>query len=129
MAVNDVRAFAITNSVEVAGSGLRTGLAQAAVDHALQLRAKYAEPAFATKILFTGSFVDPAFAELSQLTQQHCLNFDSGGGWGSCGTGLYRGLAGRDSPYLLDFGGMLDSSGMADWTLPGSTEQASHSAA
>jgi hypothetical protein len=80
MAVIYVRAFDTVNGSEVPGSGLRTGSAQAAVDHAIRLKESYAEPAFITKILFSGSFVEPAFAELSQLVQQHGLSIDAGDG-------------------------------------------------
>ena len=61
------------------GSRFRAGSAQAAVDHALQLNTQYPAPRFAVKILYSGDFVDPAFAELTQLAQQRGLDFEVGG--------------------------------------------------
>ena len=63
---------------EVTGSGLRTGSAAEAVAHALKLKSRYPEPTYTTKILYSGSFVDPAFADLTQLAQQHDLTLDPG---------------------------------------------------
>ena len=80
MAVINVRTFDTADGSEVPASGLRTGSPQAAVEHAIFVRSAYLEPAYITKILFVGSFVDPAFAELSQLVQQHGLSLDAGDG-------------------------------------------------
>jgi hypothetical protein len=80
MAVIHVRTYDTANGSEVPASGLRTGSPMAAVDHAIKLKSAYSEPAYIVKILFTGSFVDPAFAELSQLAQQHGLSLDAGDG-------------------------------------------------
>jgi hypothetical protein len=75
-----VRTIDTKNGLEVRGSGLRTGSAQAAADRAIELNVSYPAPGFITKILFTGSFVDPAFADLVQLVQQHGLHLENGDG-------------------------------------------------
>ena len=76
MAVIFVRTVDSSNGVEVRGSALRTGSAEAAVDQAVKLKSMYSEPAYTTRILYSGDFVDPAFAELSQLVQQHGLQIE-----------------------------------------------------
>jgi hypothetical protein len=79
MAVIQVGTIDSETGAEVAGSRLRTGSAQAAVDHARQLNARHMSPRYAARILYLGDFVDPAFAELSQLAQQHGLEVEFGG--------------------------------------------------
>jgi hypothetical protein len=79
MAVIQVHSIEDETGAEVRGSRFRAGSAQAAVDHALQLNTQYPAPRFATKILYSGDFVDPAFAELTQLAQQRGLDFEVGG--------------------------------------------------
>ena len=64
---------------EVTGSRLRTGSAQAAVDHACSLNARYLPPRYTARLLYWGEFVDPAFAELSQLAQLQGLEVEIGG--------------------------------------------------
>jgi hypothetical protein len=76
MAVILVQSIEGDLGAEVRGSRLRTGSAQAAVNHALQLNARYSSPKYTTQILYSGDFVDPAFAELTQLAQQLGLEFD-----------------------------------------------------
>jgi hypothetical protein len=78
-AVIQVQSIEADLGAEVRGSRLRTGSAQAAISHALQLKAQYSSPKYATQILYSGDFVDPAFAELTQLAQQHGLDFDLSG--------------------------------------------------
>jgi hypothetical protein len=79
MAVIHVHSIDAETGAEVRGSRLRAGSAQAAVDHALQLNVQYSAPQHATKIHYSGDFVDPAFADLTQLAQQHGLEFEVGG--------------------------------------------------
>jgi hypothetical protein len=79
MAVIHVQSIETQTGIPVRGSQLRTGSAQAAIDHAVQLSARYSPPLHAIKILYAGDFVDPSFAELTQLAQHHGLEFDVGG--------------------------------------------------
>jgi hypothetical protein len=79
MAVIQVVTIDSETGTEVAGSRLRTGSAQAAVDHACQLNTRYLPPRYTVKILYWGEFVDPTFAELSQLAQQRDLEVEIGG--------------------------------------------------
>jgi hypothetical protein len=79
MAVIQVGTIDSETGAEVTGSRLRTGSAQAAVEHACHLNAKYMPPRYTARILYWGEFVDPAFAELSQLAQQHDLQLEIGG--------------------------------------------------
>ena len=75
-----VRTFETATGAEVRGSGLRTGSAQLAVDRAIELNKSFPGPAHITRILFSGSFVDPAFADLTQLVQQHGLHLENAEG-------------------------------------------------
>jgi hypothetical protein len=79
MAVIQVGTIDSETGSEVPGSRLRTGSAQAAVDHACQLNAKHMPPRYMARILYWGEFVDPTFAELSQLAQQHGMEVGIGG--------------------------------------------------
>ena len=79
MAVIQVNSIETETGEEVRGSRFRAGSAQAAVDHALQLNTRYPSPQYALRIFYAGDFVDPAFAELTQLAQMHGLDFDIGG--------------------------------------------------
>jgi hypothetical protein len=79
MAVIQVGSIDSETGAEVSGSRLRTGSARAAVDHACQLNARYMPPQYAVRILYWGEFVDPTFAELSQLAQQRELEVEIGG--------------------------------------------------
>jgi hypothetical protein len=79
MAVIYVRTFETAGGTEVPASGLRTGSAEAAADQAIRLNQSYSPPAYVTKIFYSGDFTDPAFAELTQLVQQHGLNLEIGG--------------------------------------------------
>jgi hypothetical protein len=79
MAVIQVGTIDSETGSEVPGTRLRTGSAQAAVDHAGDLNAKHLPPRYSTRILYWGEFVDPAFAELSQLAQQRGLEVEIGG--------------------------------------------------
>jgi hypothetical protein len=79
MAVIHVQSIETQTGIAVRGSQLRTGSVQAAIDHAIQLSTRYLAPRHAIKILYAGDFVDPAFAELTQLAQHHGLDFDVGG--------------------------------------------------
>lgn len=79
MAVIQVGTIDRATGAEVAGSRLRTGSARAAVDHARSLNERYSPPQYTTKIRYWGEFVDPAFAELSQLAQEHELQMEIGG--------------------------------------------------
>jgi hypothetical protein len=75
MAVIYVRSVDPVSGADVPGSGLRTGSARSAVDHAMELNKSGSA---ATRILYSGSFVDEAFAELAQLAQEHGLEVDHG---------------------------------------------------
>jgi hypothetical protein len=79
MALIQVGTIDSATGAEVTGSRLRTGSAQAAVDHACRLNTTYLPPRYAVRILYWGEFVDPAFAELSQLAQQQELPVEIGG--------------------------------------------------
>ena len=79
MAVIQVDSIETETGEEVRGSRFHAGSAQAAVDHALQLNTRYPTLRFVIKIHYSGDFVDPAFAELTQLAQQHGLDFEVGG--------------------------------------------------
>jgi hypothetical protein len=78
MAVIQVRTHDTNSGAQVPGTGLRTGSPQAAVDHALNMHTLYLAPGYFTKIIYSGEFVDPAFAELTQLVQQHGLDLETG---------------------------------------------------
>jgi hypothetical protein len=78
MAVIQVRTHDTNSGVLVPGTGLRTGSPQAAVDHALNMNTLYLAPGYVTKIVYSGEFVDPAFAELTQLVQRHGLDLEAG---------------------------------------------------
>jgi hypothetical protein len=80
MAVIFVRTRSAGGGSELPGTALRTGSAQAAVDHALKMKATFPPPDHVTTIHYNGSFVDDAFAELAQLSQVHGLQFESGDG-------------------------------------------------
>jgi hypothetical protein len=79
MAVINVYSIETETGAEVRGTRLRAGLAQAALGHALQLNTQYAPPRYALRIFYSGDFVDPAFAELTQLAQTHGLDFEVDG--------------------------------------------------
>ena len=79
MAVISVRTFETESGKEVPATGLRTGSAEAAAEQAILLNTLYAAPGYITKIFYSGDFVDPAFAELTQLVQRHGLNLEIGG--------------------------------------------------
>jgi hypothetical protein len=79
MAVIQVATIDRETGADVTGTRLRTGSAQAAVDHACQLNARFTPPRYTARILYWGEFVDPSFAELSQLAQQHGLEVEIGG--------------------------------------------------
>ena len=79
MAVIHVYSTDASTDIEVRGSRLRAGSAQSAIDHALMLNARYSAPRYATKIFYTGEFVEPAFVELTQLAQTNGLDFEVGG--------------------------------------------------
>ena len=79
MAVIQVGTIDSETGTEVTGSRLRTGSAQAAVDHACRLNSRYLPPRYTARILYWGEFVDPTFAELSQLAQQQDLQVEIGG--------------------------------------------------
>jgi hypothetical protein len=79
MAVIHVGTIDSETGTEVTGTRLRTGSAQAAVDHACRLNTAWLPPRYATRILYWGEFVDPTFAELSQLAQQQDLQVEIGG--------------------------------------------------
>jgi hypothetical protein len=79
MAVILVHSVETRTGAEVRGSRLRDGSPHAAVNHALELSARYSPPDYETKIRYVGDFVDPAFAELTQLAQQHGLDFEVDG--------------------------------------------------
>jgi hypothetical protein len=78
MAVIHVRTFDTASGAEVPATGLRTGSPEAAAEQAIRLNGSYSAPGYITKILYSGDFTDPAFAELSQLVQQHGLHLDVG---------------------------------------------------
>jgi hypothetical protein len=78
MAVIRVRTFDTASGAEVPASGLRTGSPEAAADQAIRLNNSYSAPAYITKIYYSGDFTDPAFAELTQLVQQHGLHLETG---------------------------------------------------
>jgi hypothetical protein len=80
MAVIHVYSIDTSTDTEVRGSRLRAGVAQVALDHALQLYARYPPPGYTLRIFYAGDFVDPAFAELTQLAQTHGLDFEIDGG-------------------------------------------------
>jgi|HubBroStandDraft_6_1064221.scaffolds.fasta_scaffold5206470_1 hypothetical protein len=75
-----VRTYETESGLEVRGSGLRTGSAQIAADRAIEMIGLYPPPNHITKIRFSGSFVDPAFADLTQLVQQHGLHLENSDG-------------------------------------------------
>ena len=79
MAVIQVATIDSETGSEVTGSRLRTGSAQAAVEHACRLNTTFLPPRYAARILYWGDFVDPTFAELSQLAQQQDLPVEIGG--------------------------------------------------
>jgi hypothetical protein len=78
MAVIYVRAFDTASGADVPGTGLRTGSPQSAIEHANRLSGSCSTPGHVTRILYSGSFVDDAFAELMQLAQQHGLDVENG---------------------------------------------------
>ena len=78
MAVIYVRSVDTATGADVPGSGLRTGSPRAAVDHAIKLNASRSAAGQVTRIMYSGAFVDDAFAELAQLAQQHGLEVDNG---------------------------------------------------
>ena len=78
MAVIYVRTFETATGAEVPASGLRTGSAEAAARQAMRLNCLYSAPGYVTKIFYSGDFTDPAFAELTQLVQQHGLHLEAG---------------------------------------------------
>jgi hypothetical protein len=80
MAVIYIRTIDAATGLEVPASGLRTGSPAAAAEHAIRLTGLLSEPEYITKVIFTGSFTDPAFAELTQLVQEHGLHLDAGDG-------------------------------------------------
>jgi hypothetical protein len=80
MAVIYVRSFDTANGADVPGSGLRTGSPRAAVDHAIELNRSTSTAGKVTRISYTGSFVDEAYAELAQLVQMHGMELDQGDG-------------------------------------------------
>ena len=79
MAVIHVRTIENETGAEVPGSRLSVGSVQVAVDHAIHLNTRHLAPRYTTRILYSGDFVDPAFAELTQLVQQHGLEFEVDG--------------------------------------------------
>jgi hypothetical protein len=79
MAVIHVYAIDTDTGADVRGSRLRTGSAPAAIEHAQRLNSQYSAPRHSTRILYSGDFVDPAFAELTQLAQEQGLDFEVGG--------------------------------------------------
>jgi hypothetical protein len=79
MAVIQVGTTDNETGTEVTGSRLRTGSAQAAIDHACRLNTRYLPPRYTARLFYWGEFVDPTFAELSQLAQQHELEVEIGG--------------------------------------------------
>ena len=78
MAVIYVRSVDTASGTDVPGSGLRTGSPQAAIDHAIRLNSSGETGNRVTRILYSGAFVDDAFAELAQLAQRHGLQVDNG---------------------------------------------------
>ena len=75
-----VRTYDTATGAAVRGSVLRTSSPQLAVDRAITLNASHPGPGFITKILYSGSFVDPAFTDLLQLVQQHGLCLENAEG-------------------------------------------------
>jgi hypothetical protein len=80
MAVINVRTYQVSTGKVVPGTALRTGAPQEAVDRAIDLNRSYPAPEHITKIHFAGEFVEEAFAELTQLAQQHGLDVETGEG-------------------------------------------------
>jgi hypothetical protein len=78
MAVIQVRTYDTSTGAVVPGTGLRTGSPREAVDRAIELNGSYPAPGYVTRILFAGEFVEAAFAELTQLGQQHGLDVEIG---------------------------------------------------
>jgi hypothetical protein len=73
MAVMYLRTFETASGTEVSGSRLRTGSAEAAADEAIRVNRSYSPPEYITRVYYSGDFTDPAFAEITQLVQQHGL--------------------------------------------------------
>jgi len=80
LAVIFVRCVDAATGADLPGTGLRTGSPRSAVDHALMLNGRSSAAAETIRIMYSGSFVDDAFAELAQFAQQHGLLVDSGDG-------------------------------------------------
>jgi hypothetical protein len=78
MAVIDVRTYYAPTGTVVPGAGFRTGSPQEAVYHAIELNGSYPAPGYVTRIRFGGEFVEPAFAELAELVQEHGLDLETG---------------------------------------------------
>ena len=79
MAVIQVDSVEADTGAQVRGTRLRAGSAHVAVDHALQLNTQYRSPRYILRIFYSGDFVDPAFAELTELAQRHGLDFQVDG--------------------------------------------------
>jgi hypothetical protein len=73
MAVMYLRTFEAASGAEVPASRLRTGSAEAAAEEAIRVNQSYPSPEYITKVFYSGDFTDPAFAEITQLVQQHAL--------------------------------------------------------
>jgi hypothetical protein len=78
MAVIYVRSVDTATGEDVPGSGLRTSSPQSAVDHAIKLNGSSSTAGLVTRILYSGGFVDDAFADLAQLAQFHGLQVNNG---------------------------------------------------
>ena len=68
-----VRTFDASSGTGVPSTDLRTESPRAAVGQARHLNRMYREPAYITRIHFSGNSADPAFLELSHLAHEHGL--------------------------------------------------------
>jgi len=81
MAEIHVRTYYATTGAEVRESGLCTSSPRLAVNRTIELNNSFFGPDFITKILYSGSFVDPAFTDLTQLVQHYGLCLENTEPW------------------------------------------------
>lgn len=81
MAEIHVRTYYATTGAEVRESGLRTSSPRLAVNRTIELNNTFFGPDYITKISYSGSFVDPAFADLMRLVQHYGLCLENTEPW------------------------------------------------
>jgi hypothetical protein len=80
VAVIHVRTYYSPTGTVIPGTGFRTGSPPEADVHAIGLNGSYPAPGYVTRILLGGGFVEPAFAELAELVQEHGMDLETGAG-------------------------------------------------